>query len=574
MSLDKVKEGLLVASDTNAGLLAVIKDFYIQEIRSKDNVLKNALSELHNEGKIDLIKIVLGIDIDSSRHIFTVILQVFESALPSLNASVEDVLNCLVHLTQQAGRDVSISDGTFGSFLRMEPQRPKESIELILNQKELDTYALYLSCSILAYNSENVTEAIQTINTLIADRNATVRNQAYFSLGWLPVNGTHVAVIWDLLSRSANSENENSCCASILKATLKFAETFPSYWSQTEELLLKCIEKGSLEVLYTISDVLAFQRIQLPANISHFLINKIANVSPENKGIIDNIDYLLVNLVKGDSQSVAIELLESLLTVGVKLESLDFFSNELLREYPELLNHIVTKWFLSGKSSFCHAASNLLHDVAVEDVELKADIGLLADEEEQLFVSHKAVGWLFMRPIAAASFILSIYETTSINTQMELEAVLYDPLLLSYPGDLKLFFQSCINSGFQVNPCKQLLDKLQKYHDDLEKVSGVKELMAPRENVRAYWKEFSKSMQDANEEASKSSIFQLITTTKRLLYGNSSIYYMNQGGGEQIRQEMQMQNISHSTEMPMLNVLEPELLDYRLRVYRYRGMAK
>ena len=81
-------------------------------------------------------------------------------------------------------------------------------------------------------------------------------------------------------------------------------------------------------------------------------------------------------------------------------------------------------------------------------------------------------------------------------------------------------------------------------------------------------------MQDANEEASKSSIFQLITTTKRLLYGNSSIYYMNQGGGEQIRQEMQMQNISHSTEMPMLNVLEPELLDYRLRVYRYRGMAK
>ncbi len=66
MSLDKVREGLLAASDTDAGLLAVIKDFYIQEIRSKDSVLKNALSELHNEGKIDLIKIVLGIDICSS----------------------------------------------------------------------------------------------------------------------------------------------------------------------------------------------------------------------------------------------------------------------------------------------------------------------------------------------------------------------------------------------------------------------------------------------------------------------------------------------------------------------------
>ena len=179
-----------------------------------------------------------------------------------------------------------------------------------------------------------------------------------------------------------------------------------------------------------------------------------------------------------------------------------------------------------------------------------------------------------MRPIAAASFILSIYETASINTRIELEDVLYDPLLLSYPGDLKLFFQSLINSGLQVNPCKQLLDKLQKYQDDLEKVSGVKELMAPRENVRAYWKDFSKRMQDAHDEASKSSFIQLIATTKKLLYGNSSIYYMNQGGGEQIRQEMQMQRISHATEMPMLNVLDPELLDYKLRVYRYRDMTK
>ena len=74
-------------------------------------------------------------------------------------------------------------------------------------------------------------------------------------------------------------------------------------------------------------------------------------------------------------------------------------------------------------------------------------------------------------------------------------------------------------------------------------------------------------MSEAHEEASKSSIVNLFTT-QTLLYGNSSIYYVQTGNGEHVRQEMQMQSISHSAELPRLNVLDPEVLDYTLRIYR------
>ncbi len=79
-------------------------------------------------------------------------------------------------------------------------------------------------------------------------------------------------------------------------------------------------------------------------------------------------------------------------------------------------------------------------------------------------------------------------------------------------------------------------------------------------------------MQKAIEEASEFSFFRMFSKPKILLYGNSSIYYIHQGDGESIRQEMQMQTFSHSTEMPRLDALDPVLLDYFLITCRSERM--
>ena len=103
-------------------------------------------------------------------------------------------------------------------------------------------------------------------------------------------------------------------------------------------------------------------------------------------------------------------------------------------------------------------------------------------------------------------------------------------------------------------------------------MSGLKELAAPSKNIELYWKDFEKDMQESYQEASKNSFLRLIATPKRLLYGNSSIYYIHQMGGQLSRQEMQMHSFSHSAEMPTLNILDPESLDYSLRVFRCERM--
>lgn len=572
MLLDEIKAKLLIANKTVERLLVQISDLYTQVGCSEKSVLVKALSELHNSGEIDFVKIVKEIDKSSCKNDFFKIINTFENTLPLLNSKVGDVLHCLIHLTQQTD-SVGYYEA-FQHFCSVEAKRSKDSIEFILIQSELSAYAPFLSCSILAYNSNCIAKAIQITKDLITNRNQAVRNQAYFVLGKLNVDETEARVIFELLISSTMSEDDIDCHSSILRAILHFGERFPSYWPQIEKFLTTSIKDFPPEALNVILQFVAFQSGNLSENVMRILVKKLTNISPEHECNINNIDHLLVNLIKRDLYSLAIELLESILAVGIKFTSLSYFSRELLckYQYQELRNYIITKWFLLGESSLCHAISDLLHDVMGKNIELKADMTLLDDDKKQVFVSHKAIGWLFTRPVVVASFILSICETASATTLRNLEQVLYDPLLLSYPGELEQFFQSYIDKNIQGKLCKHLLGKLEDYHADIMKVSELNELMAPSENVRAYWKDYDKDMQKAHEKASESSIIQMIATTQRLLYGNSSIYYVNMGNGKSVRQEAQMHSFSHSTEIPRLNVLDPESLDYILRIYRYERM--
>lgn len=574
MSLEETKARLLTASEEGEDLLALISEIYVQEIHSKEKVLPVALSKLHNSNVIDIIKILRGIDKDSCGKNFFSILNSFESALPALDSRVEDVLHCLVHLKQQAGRDTSIN-GIYIAFERYcskELQRSRDSIELILAQSELNTYASFLSNSILAYNSDYVAEAIQIIESLIANRNEVVRNQAYFSLSRLNVDETKENAIWELISSNAISENDNCCRASLLRAILCFGEKHPSYWLKINALLITFLERRSAEILYILSEIAAFQRFDPPESIMHLVVKQLTNVSSEQKNIIDNIDHFLVRAVERGESCLAIELLESILVKGVKFKSLDYFSNELINKHHELRNHIVTKWLLSGEIPLCRSIMDLIHDATGKRIELKAEMALLDNEVKKLFVSRKVIGWLFTTPIAAASFILSISEFSSLNTIKKLEEILYYPLLLSYPGELKRFFQSLINNDIQKHLSKRLLAQHDSYCADIEGVFKISELKAPSENLSVYWKDVEKNMQKAHEEASKFSFIQMLAKTQILLYGNSSVYYMHQSEGKPIRQEMQMHTFSHSTEMPRLNVLDPVSLDFCLITWRCEKM--
>ncbi|MFM4766269.1 hypothetical protein ACEUAV_05005 [Aeromonas veronii] len=570
MPLEETRCALLNARENVENLLTLINELYKQQIKSEDTFLMEALSELHNTGEIDLLKILEAVNDTSYKNNFYAIMRVVETTLPSLDANVEDVLHCLTKLTELA--DGHIVYGAFECFCRVDNSRPRDSLDFILRQTETDSYAPFIFYTIMAYDSGQIAESIQVIKNLIANSNEVIRNQAYSVLGKLNVTENWASTIWDIIKSSAINEHDDSCRASILRSALHFGHIFPSYWPHIENLLVAFVEEVSPNILNVISNTISPQQLNIPNSIQEILIKQLCKISPEHSDIISNIDYLLVNLVKKELYDIAIELLESILSCGVEFKSLRYFSNQLLGEHTNFNNHIITKWFLYGGETLCNNISILLHNIAGRDIELHADMTLLDNEEKKIFVSRKAIGWLFTRPIAAASLILSISESASKDTIQTLEDILYDPLLLSYPSELKKLFQTCIDKNEHNYICKLLLDKLESHNLDILRSSGLKELTAPSKNIELYWKNFEKDMQESYEEASKNSFFRLIGTPKRLLYGNSSIYYIHQKEGQPSRQEMQMHSFSHSAEMPTLNILDPESLDYALRVFRCERM--
>jgi hypothetical protein len=571
MSLKETKTQLFEVRGTGQSWLALVYSLYIKEINSDEKFLTMALSELHNSGEIDVVQLLSGVKKISVDYDFFTLLHVLGDVLPTVTASVEDTLNCLVYLMRQAGRDLAIN-GIYGAFQRycgLDSERPEKSIKFILGQNDLDAYTPFISSSLLAMHSDNANAAIQTAKDLISHENVALRNQIYFTLGKLDVDDPKT--LWELLITNANAEQDNTCSASLQRALLNHGNKFPSYWQPIEELFNTSFHSVSSEAQYEISRMVAFQQAPLPENILKLLIKKLTNTSPEHKGIINNIDHCLVKLVEQNSSGLAIELLESIIIKGITLPSLHYFLRKLRTKFTELQSQLITKWFLSGEPSLCNGVLDLLQDATNNDIELCADMSILDDEKKQIFVCCKAIGWLFTKPVSATRFLISVYESGSISIQKDIQQLLYNPLLLSYPEEVKKYLQTNIEKKIQTELCEHLLGELERHHKNLEQVASLRELRAPSENINSYWKDFDRSMQEAQDEGPKS-IFEDICTVQNLLYGNSSIYYMNDINGDQKRQEMEMQIFSHSSEIPRLNIVDPENLNYMLLVFRIERM--
>lgn len=573
MSLEETKTSLITASENHERLLTCIKELHMLELRSEDKVLSQALAELHNSEKINLLSSISNLANHSVGSNFVTVSRVFENTLPMLNANVDDVILCIVHLMQQSGKGMIFGGiyNAFQIFCSSDVLRASKSIDLILKQSELGTFATLLSSSVLAYSSKNVADAIKASEILIFHENVIVREQGYFALARVQIEETFSKDIWQLLSSRVYVEHEATCRSVLLRALIHLGSISSYHWVKIEKILPELLKNAEPEILNEISNIVAFDTVDLPDDVFFLLVKELENISAEHIGIINNLEYLLVKLLESTRTATTVRLLESFVISGVALTSLNYFSDELLDKYPDLYSHILTKWFLSGDSSLCHAVFDLLNHSSDDGISLKADSTLLTNELEEIFVVHKAIGWLFTLPIASASFILSIYKNASPATREEIEQNLYDPLLLSYPGMLKNFFRSLIDNEILKPLLERLLKRFYDYSTDLNKLSGLKELSAPRENVDTYWKRFSKDIADAQEQASRSSFLHQIVNTEKILYGNSSIFYVKQGDGNKLRQEVNMHAFSHSSELPTLNVIDPERLDYKLRVYRHRS---
>jgi len=547
----------------------LVEKLYLAE-RESDKYLIKAISELHAESELNINELYKGIHLKNNINDCWILFRIYESLLPELEATSQEVMECVHHLQQSSDENLTIDnilDGFIG-FCSKKQNRFKEAFAFSMDN--IDKFNYLISASIIAGSSFDEKWSFEQLKYLVTNEQPFVRQQAYYSFSQIKFkNEVSIESAFALLEKCNLEEKHYAAKISLFRAIIHFGNKYSNLWERIEVILDTLLKEPNTDLLYAVSNVVAFNRQCIPDSVTFKLINFLKNTTSEQTNVFSNISHLLKKLLENKNYECIEDILECLLNKDIRITEFGYFNRELLNNEKNYLNRIVTKWFLSGNSNLFLAVHDLLNDVRVRNIEINVDpkqIGI--SSEAPYFLAKKAVGWLFSKPIITASFILSIIEIISQEQKEELSKLLFDPLLISYSGELREYLEGIQTNSVSIIEAIQLsIKQLDSYFDGLKSAWGINELSCSQERKDQYWDHFNHLMEEAEENRMPSPLDEIFTK-QVLLYGNSSAVYIQDGNGKQQRSEMKMIKHSHSMELARLDTLDPESLNYMLRVFR------
>lgn len=569
--MKEIKKQLLVAIK-NKSLFSLMHKLYIAEIRSNTKSLPIALSELHDDATIDLNKIFLNLSPEVDDNLFSLV-DLYCLTLPKIDADVMVTSECIKYLDNLSDTKAHTHSllQAYISFCKVDESRSKRAVkESSTDQSSL----ISLLCpAIIASSFHDSMWALNQCSELIKSKNTNVLHEIFKAIEVLNFsNDKEIDMGLSLLEEVVKETQPIHIQATIFNSCVSLGKKNNTLWYRVNLILKALLKDQEPLVLIESSRTAMFDILDIPQPTLDLIINSLQNTKIENPYILGNIDHLLVKLSGNSQTDLADSLVEALLLNNSDLEitQLDSFSYYLLNENKDNLNRILTKWFLSSETNLCRAIPDLVSGKERGRLELSFDFSQLkGNEDHPIVVARKAIGWLFTFPVTVSSLLLSIYKEVSLVHKKQIEELLFEPLLLSYTGKLKRYFEDIKKKNdLGINEViERLFTMLNQYNEDAHLTSDINELKSPSENAHAYWKEFNRKFEDARENGRKSFIQDLFTT-QHLLYGNSTAHYVYDKSGAQQRSELQMSSHSYSSELPKLNVIDPYGLDYMLRMFR------
>ena len=289
---------------------------------------------------------------------------------------------------------------------------------------------------------------------------------------------------------------------------------------------------------------------------------------------IHYLDMVIPYLYEATETQI-VELLEKLFTqsdfqVGItQFPSLKSY----LYDHSEKLSSLITRWFLSKSVQFNRYATDLIDS---NEVELAFDLAQLTESSStaHLFLAKKACGWYFMNPTVAISLIHSVYKSCPIEQTEDIQALIFNPLIISYPRKVTEFLNKHKEELEQdkLEIIENLLKKLENYHDGLRASNNIKELRVGQTENFAYRRYQQQIMNKAYEDSDKGFLSSLFFANKHtLLYGKTTAFTIQRAEGNE-RQIMPLHTFTHSIDFPSMEILDSTSLHHKLLSFKLEGI--
>lgn len=236
---------------------------------------------------------------------------------------------------------------------------------------------------------------------------------------------------------------------------------------------------------------------------------------------------------------------------------------------------MITRWLLSKSIPLNRFASDFLDN---NEIELSFDMSQLngASAIDHLFLAKKACGWYFMNPTIAISLMLSVFKTCPTDQIEEIQEIIFNPLMISYPKKVSKFLNK---NKEELNEDKRLiienlLKKLEDYHSALRASNNIKELQVGQAEHFAYRRYQQQMMNKAYENSDKGFLSSLFFANKHtLLYGKTTAFIIQRAEGNE-RQTMPLHTITHSIDFPSMEILDSTSLHHTLLKFKLEGVSE
>ncbi|MBO9707971.1 MAG: hypothetical protein J7521_07155 [Caulobacter sp.] len=263
-----------------------------------------------------------------------------------------------------------------------------------------------------------------------------------------------------------------------------------------------------------------FSKLLTPA-IAASVASALDRTDLDDANAVANLDQGLRQLLRSGFEKQAIDIVSRILSTeghALTLSDFDDFGGAL--KAAGLRDQTMVRWLLSGEPALCREMTSLLDVMRSEGSPLKiTDDDLALSDEDLMYLCRKSAGFLFSKPVSAASILVAVLRVANAQVADQVSALLFDPLLTNFPGSVTRYLESLPRTDRAYAGSRAALERSQSYEDDLSSVGRLRELAPSEEQRQTQHRIEREEHRRISKEASDKSIFARIFTKKLVLHG-------------------------------------------------------
>ncbi|HGW5132419.1 TPA: hypothetical protein ACNIH0_003816 [Acinetobacter baumannii] len=344
-----------------------------------------------------------------------------------------------------------------------------------------------------------------------------------------------------------------------------------SHVINTIELILSKI--GSTDISEKAANLLFFEGAKVSKLLKQYFYQMLINAENISHQVCNNLSLTIENQSTDEDLRELIEIIEQLLLKHQNISIKNFYTY-YIRKNSDLLNKIVTRWFLSKKKRLWESASDIIISNQIKS--LHVDISWVKNfkEEDSIFLTKKVIGWLYIHEELILNFIIDILNYIK-NPEIILQILdlAFQHIIINYePQHVAFFFDL---NNYTEEETKNKIIELNTQHEaiytKIKQANDLKELACPLEHSRLIQYKRHRENEKINRSADAQSAFADLFTKRVMLYGETYIHITNTENNEITLQENALSSFSYSMSLPLQYFTDPVLLEYQRLFFMNEG---